>query len=439
MWGWNLRLRDLPAVNYAESDSEDDLNLPANAFNSPLTSPRQPVHTREGSPQLLAHPPLRDNVDEELEEVAYKLGDIEQVEEEIEELTDLLEETNIKLGSDPLGDNKEIGEEVEETGFIAETSQRDNLQPPDDGNSESSDQGEGEDANMVVNFDVEDKADGEKASDQARSIKIEFDASDIRFWFAQLEDEMEMASVGRQWLKKTVLQRNLPIRQKEDVKALLTLQKADAGDDIYHRIKTELIRIYAPKPQDSYRKALERTMTGLPSQLGYQIVNDVCKKTSKLVGCCCSGAVLAIWSMKLPVSVLAHISNREFTSDTYKEVFEAADKVFMSSKQVSGAATVAAVDLDETQSAFSTQNQPQVAAFRGGGSNRRGRGGRNRNQGRGGGQGGQASAQTPKPRKRHESNPPDSCCDRHYSHGAGAWFCLKPLTCPWVSKITPRP
>ena len=47
--------------------------------------------------------------------------------------------------------------------------------------------------------------------------------ADINFWFAELEGEMTMASVKSQWLKRTVLQRNLPTKQKEDVKALLTL------------------------------------------------------------------------------------------------------------------------------------------------------------------------------------------------------------------------
>ena len=149
-------------------------------------------------------------------------------------------------------------------------------------------------AAMAANYDTLDTADGERAADYARSVRVEFDPSDIKFWFAQLEDEMTVASIGGQWLKKTVLQRNLPLKQKEDVKALLTLQKAEAGANIYLRIKNELIRIYAPKPQDSYRKALTRTMTGLPSQLGSQIVDDVCKKAIKLDSCCCAGAVLAL-------------------------------------------------------------------------------------------------------------------------------------------------
>ena len=252
---------------------------------------------------------------------------------------------------------------------------------------------------------------------------------------------MTMASVGSQWLKKTILQRNLPNKQKEDVKSLLILDKTEAGDDIYKKVKTELLRIYAPKPTDSYCKALSRTMTGLPSQLGLQIVNDICKKPVKLQGCCCPAGVQAIWQLQLPVNIRAHISNMVFTHDNYKQVFEAADQVYLSSKQISVAAMSMTPEgnpaLDETVAAFKPHNQPQVAAVARGRGNRGGRGGRGNRGGRG--QGGQSGQSRPARGPRHSSNPPDSCCDRHYSHGAGAWFCLKPLTCPWVSKITPRP
>ena len=139
---------------------------------------------------------------------------------------------------------------------------------------------------------------------------------------------------------------------------LLSLQKAEAGTHIYLDIKKELIRIYAPKPQDSYNRALTRTMTGLPSQLGYKIIEDVCKKPTKFDNCCCAGHVLALWCNQLPVNVRAHISNSEFTKETYKAVFEAADRVFLSSSKVS----VAAVSLDETLPAFAPQNQPAVVA-----------------------------------------------------------------------------
>ena len=310
------------------------------------------------------------------------------------------------------------------------------------GDGNPGDEGAGDDD--MANYDVEDKADSEKAADLARSIRVEFDPNDIRFWFAQLEDEMEVATIGRQWLKKTVLQRNLPVKQKEDVKGYLIRNKNEAGDHIYFNIKTDLIRIYAPKPSDSYRKALTRTMVGLPSQLGLQIVDDICKKSKKLDGCCCAAAALALWSLQLPVNVRAHISNKNFDKDTYRRVFEAADKVYLSSKQVTVAAVARPVSMDETLPAlsllpaFTEQNQPQVAAIKGQNQN-------NKNQGQGKsqkknknkkGQQGQGQAMPRGPR--HSSMPPESCCDRHYVHGDQAWYCLAPTTCPWVSRVTPR-
>ena len=77
-------------------------------------------------------------------------------------------------------------------------------------------------ANMD-DFETENGVDGAKASELGRQIKVEFSEADIRFWFAEIEAEMTMATIKSQWLKKTVLQRNLPVKQKGDVKALLTL------------------------------------------------------------------------------------------------------------------------------------------------------------------------------------------------------------------------
>ena len=193
---------------------------------------------------------------------------------------------------------------------------------------------------------------------------------------------------------------------------------------------------------------MTRTMTGLPSQLGYQLINDICKQPRKLFRCCCAEAVLTLWSLQLPVSVRAHISDREFNIDTYKDVFETADKVFQSGKQVSvaafaiakpksgsaaGQAGAAASALDETQSAFEPHNVQEVAAVskenRGRGNRGSGRGGRGR-----GNRGGRGGARPP----RHSSNPPEQCCDRHYQFGDQTWFCTKPLTCPWASKLVAR-
>ena len=388
-----------PPINDQSSEDENNYESPLENEPNELVSPSRPHQSPSASPRALLRPdPPR--VEEVLERVQQQLQSLPSREQRAA--------------------NRNAVREAQAAAEAAAAEVAANM--PD----------------QVIEFDHEDGQDGAKASELGRTIKVEFSASDVKFWFAELEAEMTMATIKSQWLKKTVLQRNLPTKQKEDVKSLLTLTQVHAGSDIYLKIKNELIRIYAPKPKDSYCKALTRTMVGLPSQLGNQIVDDVCKKPVKLDGCCCPAAVEALWHLQLPVQIRAHVSNMEFTKATYKAVFEAADKVYMSSKQVSvSAVQVAAVsaDLDETQAAFEPQNQPQVAAIGRGGKNQRGgqrgngRGGGGRGRGNRGGGGS-------KPRgPRHSSNPPESCCDRHYVHGDQAFFCLKPLSCPWVNKV----
>ena len=343
MWNWARPRRDLPEVNYNESSSsEEDLESGLN-FDSPFRSPQGqrpqglPLPTRAGSPNLNTvegGPTLADNVDDILEEAQYKLHDIAETRAEVEEITDLLKHADTSLGGDKVLEEHEVQEEIVDTGLTVGDKSSGEVEAIDDGEEEAIMPEQAAAPAPPVDFDAEEKEDGEKAQDQARSIKLEFNATDIKFWFAQLEDEMLMASVGSQWLKKTVLQRNLPNKQKEDVKSLLTLPKSEAGTHIYRTIKRELLRIYSPKAHDSYKKALTRQMVGLPSQLGYQIIDDICKKSTKLSGCCCASAALALWSLQLPVNIRAHISNREFNINTYKSVFEAADQVYLSSKQL---------------------------------------------------------------------------------------------------------
>ena len=145
----------------------------------------------------------------------------------------------------------------------------------------------------------------------------------------------------------------------------------------------------------------------------------------------------ALWQLQLPVGIRAHVSNMEFSHATYKQVFEAADRVFMSSKQVSVAAMARApavaamspVDLDETQAAFTPQNQPsEVAAFKSQkNKNKKNKGQGNKNQ---------------KPKGQKHSSVPDSLadkmCDRHFRHGVGAWYCTALETCPWKDKTSEK-
>ena len=106
---------------------------------------------------------------------------------------------------------------------------------------------------------------------------------------------------------------------------------------------------------------------------------------------------------------------------------------------------------DELHYSFQSHNQ-EVAAIgqgKGQGRNRNNRNNRNRGQGgqsgqSQGGQSGQSGQENKNQSKgqKHSSVPDklaDQMCTRHYRHGASAWFCVAPLTCPWSSKVAPRP
>ena len=103
MWNsyWSGRSRrDLPQVDYRdyESSDEDDFQSPA----------RPPV-SRAGSPPLLAVPQLNDNVDEDLEKVNQTLRNV---------------------GHTPLFRKvREEDFEIEESGFVIQKAEVDNLAP----------------------------------------------------------------------------------------------------------------------------------------------------------------------------------------------------------------------------------------------------------------------------------------------------------------------
>ena len=243
---------------------------------------------------------------------------------------------------------------------------------------------------------------------------------------------MFTCEVKSQWLKRCVLVKNLPPTVQADVMALLCLQKSEAPADLYKQIKNEILRIHAPKKEDTFKKALSRVLVGLPSQLGQTLLNDICDKTPKLTGCCCAKSVYTLWVLQLPAAVRASVADREFTAATYKDIFQSADKVFLSTRDTEVNPAVAAISGTKPKSG----EEAQIAAVRPPPKNKGG------NNGQGGGrqqpssnQRGQGQGRGP----RHSSNPPNKCCDSHYRYGDKSWNCLSPFTCPWKDKLSPRP
>ena len=147
-----------------------------------------------------------------------------------------------------------------------------------------------------------------------------------------------------QWTKRIALQRCLPAEIKQEVKSLMIIKKGQAGNDIYKKIKNELLDLFGPKPEDAYNRAKNRVMTGKPSQLGKALINDICRCPIKLQSECCSQIIWGMYREALPVVIRNHIAEMEFNKNTYKQIFQKSDQVYDSNKSTQPVkSTVAAV------------------------------------------------------------------------------------------------
>ena len=418
MWPFGGRpRRDLPPVNYSEnSDSEEEDFEAGLAFASPLQSPRRPLPTREGSPtrQVEGGPTLADNVDDDLEELQYKLHDIAVVREEVEEITDLLNEVDTRIEvnqSQSVGNSsspvEEVGQVISESGLIFQQPQEENLQVPP----------VNQDA-IMVNYDMQNEDDDAGAINNARDVKLPFNKHDIRLWFSLMESKMQFAGIKKQWSKRQILVQLIPPEFHSDFKQYLVQQEDQAGNVPYYTLKTAIIKQFGPKRAEGFDKAISRVMTDTPSHLGRQILGDICPNVSPLNGCHCADIVLGIWRRALPQVVRNSIADLDFNSTTFGSVFDKADSIWQSN---AAATPVSAV----------------LAGVSRGQARGRARGGQ-RGSGRGGrGRGGQQGDRDRGPR--HADQPPSQSCNLHWKFGKGAWKCGDRHTCPWRDYESPKP
>ena len=293
---------------------------------------------------------------------------------------------------------------------------------------------------MAESFEVENGTDGDKAVEKLGTLQCPF-SKDIRFWFSQLETQLEIIGVKSQWVKRLALQRILPIEIQEDVKSLLMLSKANAGTDIYLKLKTELVDLFGEKPEDGYIRAKNRVMTGKPSQLGKALINDLCRCSVKLNTECCSTMIWAMFREKLPLVVRNHIAEMKFDKTSFKKIFEKADQIYDSNQggepsnppTVSvAAATTAEPEVAAVSFKNKNQNRPQKNKNQGGGQ-------QNKNQGQNQAQNGGNKPQNQRQRHPTAKGDSDKLCKIHFKFGVNANFCVSPWKCPMKDQLaTPQ-
>ena len=290
-------------------------------------------------------------------------------------------------------------------------------------------------AEIMADFDKIDGKDGDKALDKMSSVQVPYDANDLEYWFSEVEGQLELIDVQSQWYKRMALQKLLPLEVKEEVKTLLRLSKTQAGNDIYFRLKQELLELFGKRPEDDYTRAKNRLLTGKPSQLGKALIDDICKKEKKLDGCCCHNTVWAMFRDQLPIVIRNHISRMKFSKDTYKEIFQAADQVWASNQAPEPAAaarpTVAAIKQDQAPS-----DPAAVAAVTSNGPRRKPK--KNQNQSNAATTSSKpatttTTATSSKPKgTRHATakGKDENLCKIHFSWGVNATYCAAPWKCP---------
>ena len=281
----------------------------------------------------------------------------------------------------------------------------------------------------IMDFESENGVDGKTALADLKAVTCPFMQDDIEFWFTQLESQLEVIEIKSQWYKRLALQRFLPPEIQAEIKSLLRLTKPTAGDDIYKKIKAELIELFGQKPEDAYTRAKNRVLTGKPSQLGKAILDDLCKKDKKLDGCCCGDIVWGMFREALPVVVRNHIAEMSFNKDTYKAIFTKADQIFDSNQGAEplppSTRSVAATDTNNTSVAAVQKSQKNKKNNKG----QKGQSGQNQGQSQNtSGQTTQKENGSPKPPKKPTINA-ENLCKIHAKWKDNATFCAAPWGC----------
>ena len=260
----------------------------------------------------------------------------------------------------------------------------------------------------VMDYDRDDKPDPADIYAKTAQVKVDFNRAKPAFFFIQLEMLLESSGCTSQWMKRLVLQRQLPQDVVEDLEDIFSKGKTAAGATAYIDAKLRILHLYAPKPQDKWKIAKELMLTDKPSQLARKLIQALCPKHPTLEDCCVEPVISGMWRDQLPAMVKAAVANMSLAGGSMETTLNHADEVYASMK--SGGAAVSAVAEEE------------VAAVKQSRTKQKGK-----------------PPQKKKGKKKTEDGPPppEGCCQVHRDFGKSAYFCKMPWSCPWAQFTCP--
>ena len=311
---------------------------------------------------------------------------------------------------------------------------------------------------VMVDYDMQDEADGQDVMNKLGSVKVAWDKEDVRWWFTELENQMTLINIRSQWVKRVIVSNNLPEDVKAQVKDILKKPKSQAPTTVYKVIKTKVLNLFGPKEGENFEKAFALELTTTPSALAKRLVELLCQceeplgMTINQAGdvtsgdCCQAETISALWRRKLPQQVRTRIAGQSLRQN-YDVVLQLADDVY-ASLDAPATARVAATQ----EAAPAPAGNDEIAAYGRGGQGRGQRGrSRGRSRGRGGRGGYQSGGQQQQqqrggatrstgrnPNERHPDGPPENSCKIHWLWGRQAYFCADKENCPWKNFVTNR-
>ena len=166
-----------------------------------------------------------------------------------------------------------------------------------DGQGDDSVSSEPEVAIMAA-FDTENGQDDDEYYKKLSTLKNRiFNKNEVEFWFTSFEASLKHIGIKSQWSKREVLHNLLPDDVQVAVKHILKKDQTAAGATAYKTLKTELLKLYAPKQEAAYTNALSRKLSiaGTPSNLLKQLIDDLCTCQEPLSSKCCQRILWGMW------------------------------------------------------------------------------------------------------------------------------------------------
>ena len=152
-----------------------------------------------------------------------------------------------------------------------------------------------------------------------KELKVKFDPTDVKYSFNTIESQLRKFGINSQWEKKDALVTVLPAEIIEEVKPILRLDESEQGPHIYKDLKTEIIQLYGPKPEEAFKKAMALKMSGKPSAFGKQLLHIICPGSKPLDGCHCDKMVFGFWDAQLSPAIRTKLAGMSFNKNTYQE------------------------------------------------------------------------------------------------------------------------